>query len=366
MNHVSAGRTTVRVRLSERSYDIEIGRDCLHEAATIVADRLSARHALLITDENVRDPHALRVMSALSDRGVRTDLLAVPAGEESKSAAQAERLWNALAERNADRKSIVVAVGGGVVGDLAGFVAATFARGLRLVQVPTTLVAQVDSSVGGKVGINLPLGKNLVGAFWQPAAVLIDVGVLDTLPQREYRSGLAEVVKYGVIRDAAFFEFLEQKAPAVLQRQEHCLRHIVQRCCQLKADVVEQDERETTGLRAMLNYGHTFAHAFETVSGYGKLLHGEAVAIGMECAARLAHRLGRVELDFVHRQRALLTALGLPTKTAGLAVDALLEAMGRDKKAQHGCMRLILPTRLGHVELVDGVDAAVVRAVLSE
>jgi 3-dehydroquinate synthase len=249
----------------------------------------------------------------------------------------------------------VLAIGGGVVGDLAGFVASTFARGLQFFQVPTTLLAQVDSSVGGKVGINLPGAKNMVGAFWQPRGVRIDVDVLATLPDREYRAGLAEVVKYGVILDAEFFAFLEQSVAAINAHDPAVLTRVIERCCRLKADVVEQDECELTGLRAVLNYGHTFAHAFEAAGAYGLLLHGEAVAIGMECAARLAHRMNRIDDEFLSRQTALLTALHLPTEVPDFDGDELVRIMRRDKKVDEGQLRFVLPARLGHVELVKDV-----------
>jgi 3-dehydroquinate synthase len=258
----------------------------------------------------------------------------------------------------------MVAVGGGVIGDLAGFVAATFARGLPFVQVPTTLLAQVDSSVGGKVGINLAGGKNMVGAFWQPAGVLIDTAVLSTLSDREYRAGLAEVVKYGVILDAAFFAYLEGHAAELAARDAEVLRHVIARSCQLKASVVERDEREQSGLRAVLNYGHTFCHALETVTGYGKYLHGEAVAIGMLCASRLAERLGRVDKTFTERQQKLLETLGLPVDFPAVDHDSLLHAMSHDKKVEHGRLRFVLPTRMGHVELVGDVAQEDVRAAL--
>src|SRR5262249_13448415 len=226
--------------------------------------------------------------------------------------ALADGPYDALANLPADRKTPVLAVGGGVVGDLAGFVAATYNRGLPFLQVPTTLVAMVDSAVGGKVGVNHPKGKNLIGAFHQPAGVWIDTAYLDSLPDREYRSGLAEVVKYGVILDAEFFGWLEDNIDAVLVREPATVRYIVERCCQLKAYIVEQDEREETGLRMMLNYGHTFAHAFETVGGYGAWLHGEAVAAGMICASRLAQRYGLVGADVTERQGNLLRQFELP------------------------------------------------------
>jgi 3-dehydroquinate synthase len=362
---VSPSANTLRVNLGPRSYEIAIDRGLIAEAGQFVAERLDCRHAAVITDEHVRSLHGDPVAASLTSRGIRADLLTVPAGEKSKCPAEAERLWNRLVESGAGRKTVIVAVGGGVVGDLAGFVAATFARGLPFIQVPTSVIAQVDSSVGGKVGINLPSAKNLVGAFWQPAGVLIDTKVLDTLPEREFLSGMAEVVKYGVILDAHFFEYLEQNVEPILRRDADVLAHLIERSCRLKADVVEQDEREETGLRAVLNYGHTFCHAIETVAGYGRFLHGEAVAIGMVLAAQLAERMGRIDASFTRRQRDLLAALKLPVKVTNLDVDELLSAMQRDKKVEHGSLRFVLPTRLGHVELVGQVDPALVKQVVT-
>ena len=358
--------TTIRVALQERSYDIAIGRGNMAAAGDFLRHRLKATHAVIITDTNVRSLFATPIEKSLTSAGVRCDVLTVPAGEESKSIVQAEKLWNELVGRGADRKTVVVAVGGGVVGDLAGFVAATFGRGLAFVQVPTTLLAQVDSSVGGKVGINLASAKNMVGAFWQPAGVLIDLDALTTLPDREYRAGLAEVVKYGVILDADFFTYLEMHVGEIEARHPTVLEHLVARSCQLKAEVVQQDEREETGLRAVLNYGHTFCHAIETVTGYGKYLHGEAVAIGMTCAAKLAKSLGRVDVEFVQRQQSLLEALRLPVAVHGLDNAALLAAMHRDKKAEHGRLRFVLPLRMGHVEVVGDIDEGTVRHCLDE
>jgi 3-dehydroquinate synthase len=353
--------TTIRVALSERSYEIHIARGNLAEAGPLLGKVLSAKHAVVITDSGIPARYADQLNQSLTAAGLRADVLVVPAGEASKSVREAEHLWNELSRLKADRKTIVVALGGGVVGDLAGFVAATYARGLALVQIPTTLLAQVDSSVGGKVGINLPAAKNIVGAFWQPAAVLIDLAVLATLPEREYRSGLAEVVKYGVILDADFFAWLESHATELNARDPQALEHVVARSCRLKADVVERDERELTGLRAVLNYGHTFCHAIETVSGYGTYLHGEAVAIGMVCASRLAERLGRIETSLTARQETLLRKLGLPTAIGDLNRDSLVAAMQHDKKTEHGELRFVLPSRLGHVELVGQVDPALAR-----
>jgi len=352
---------TIRVELGKRSYDLRIGSDILAEAGSFVAERLKGKHAVAITDEHVRDPHAVAVAASLQQQGIRCETLAVPAGEETKCVEQAGELWNRLLELGADRQTIIVAVGGGVVGDLAGFVAATYARGIPFVQVPTSLMAQVDSSVGGKVGINLPLAKNLVGAFWQPAGVLIDLAVLDTLPDREYRSGLAEVVKYGVILDEEFFRYLEGHVREINVRDEATLQHLVRRSCELKAQVVAADEHEETGQRAVLNYGHTFCHAIEAIAGYGTFLHGEAVAIGMICASRLAELVGRIDGELTARQERLLAALGLPTSVTGLDIEPLMAAMQRDKKAEAGRPRFVLPARIGYVELVGGVDEALVR-----
>ncbi|MCI0334641.1 MAG: 3-dehydroquinate synthase [Planctomycetes bacterium] len=346
---------TVHVNLGPRSYDIEIGNGNLAEAAKFCDAEADDAHAVVITDSNVDGLYTETVTDPLADLGCEVDILVIEAGEQSKSSDVAAELWERMLDEGADRKSVVVALGGGVVGDLAGFVAATFGRGLRFVQIPTTLLAQVDSSVGGKVGINLPGGKNMVGAFWQPRGVLIDVDVLQSLPDREYRAGLAEVVKYGVIQDADFFAYLEANIEPVNDREPSVLTRIVERCCRLKADVVEQDEREETGLRSILNYGHTFCHAFEAATGYEQLLHGEGVAIGMMCAARLSERLGRVDAAFVERQRVLLEAFRLPLDVPDVDRDELIELMYRDKKVERGKLRFVLPTRMGHVELVRDV-----------
>jgi 3-dehydroquinate synthase len=353
---------SLRVNLGPRSYDIAIGSGTGRSFAGSLRDRLpQAGRGLVVADTHTR-PHAEQLADLLGTDG----LAVVPAGEGSKSLAAAAELYTHLARRAADRKTPVIAVGGGVVGDLAGFVAATYNRGLPLVMVPTTLLAMVDSSVGGKVGINLPEGKNLVGAFHQPSGVWIDTALLDTLPAREYRSGLAEVVKYGVILDAEFFAWLETNADAVLDRDPAAVTHIVARSCRLKADVVERDEREETGLRMVLNYGHTFAHAFESVGGYGTWLHGEAVAAGMACASRLAGRRGLIAADVTARQVALLRRFGLPTEPRpDWEADALLAVMRRDKKNVGGRLRLIVPTRLGEVAAFDDVPVAEVREVLT-
>jgi 3-dehydroquinate synthase len=356
---------TVRVNLGPRSYDIALASGDpagLGPFARQAAPRSSS--ALVVADANTH-PHAAAVAHSLRQTGARTALAVVEPGEASKSLDCAAGLYDQLASLPADRTTLVVAVGGGVVGDLAGFVAATYNRGLPLLMVPTSLLAMVDSSVGGKVGVNHPKGKNLIGAFHQPVGVWIDTAYLATLPEREFRSGLAEVVKYGVILDAEFFAFLEANASTILTRQANHLEHIVGRSCRLKADVVEQDEREETGLRAILNYGHTFAHAFETVGGYGAWLHGEAVAAGMVCASRLAERLELIPAEVTGRQVKLLSAFGLPTAPdPAWAAGELLDVMRRDKKAEAGKMRFVLPTRLGHVETFAGVPEWLVWEVL--
>jgi 3-dehydroquinate synthase len=357
---------TVHVNLGPRSYDIEIGSGNLPDAAKFCDAEQDDAHVVVITDSNVDELYSEPISNALQEAGAQIDVLIVEAGEQSKASDVAADLWEQLLDQGADRQTVVVALGGGVVGDLAGFVAATFTRGLRFVQIPTTLLAQVDSSVGGKVGINLPGGKNMVGAFWQPRGVLIDVDVLASLPDREFRAGLAEVVKYGVIQDADFFAYLEANVAKVNARDPAVLTHIVERCCRLKADVVEQDEREETGLRSILNYGHTFCHAFEAATGYEKLLHGEGVAIGMMCAARLAERLKRVDAKFVARQQALLEAFKMALDVPNVDRDELVELMFRDKKVERGKLRFVLPTRMGHVELVRDVVTDDVVAAMNE
>jgi 3-dehydroquinate synthase len=363
---------TIRVRLaaaSDRSYDVVCGSGLAPSLAAALRDA-GAERAVVVSDAAVAASHGRTMREELAAAGIRDTLVPVPSGETSKSATELARLWDAFAAAGVDRSTHVVAVGGGVVGDLAGFVAATFMRGLPFWQVPTTLVAQVDSSVGGKTGINLAAGKNLVGAFWQPRGVFADIATLATLPHREFVSGLAEVVKYGMILDPDFFVWLEHHAADLLARDADALLHVVRRSVELKAAVVEADERETSGARAALNYGHTFGHAYEAAVGYGRLLHGEAVAIGMARAARLAAALDRLTREVVHRQDRLLTALGLPISPSHLepppAAAELVALMGRDKKATGGRLRFVLPDRIGHVDLVDDVPERQVLDTLAD
>lgn len=355
----------VQVHLGDRSYDIDIVREGTEGLGRFARPLSQGKLAFVVTDQNVQS-HAGKVTAALEAVGFHCETQVLPAGESQKSLASASILYDRLADLHADRKTLVVAVGGGVIGDLTGFVAATYNRGLKLLMVPTTLLAMVDSSVGGKVGVNHPRGKNLIGAFHQPAGVWISIPGLHSLPEREYVSGLAEVVKYGVILDAGFFSFLEDNRQAILKREHEVVEDIVAVACRLKAGVVEQDEREETGLRAILNYGHTFAHAFETVAGYGTWLHGEAVAAGMVCASKLAERKGRITADVTARQRRLLRDFGLPTRPLDWPSDDLLAVMRRDKKSISGQLRFILPRHLGAVEMVEDIDEKDVRQVLAD
>jgi 3-dehydroquinate synthase len=356
----------VRVDLKERAYDIHIASAGVVDIGAFARQRCKGGQALVVTDEHVGPRREPPVVQSLEQSGFAVRSVTLPAGESVKSLASASRLYDVLADLHADRRTLVVPLGGGVIGDLAGFVAATFNRGLPLLMIPTTLLAMVDSSVGGKVGVNHPRAKNLIGAFHQPVGVWIDTGMLDTLPEREYHSGLAEVVKYGVILDAEFFAYVEANADALLARAPGAVRHVIARCCQLKANVVERDEREETGYRAILNYGHTFAHAFETVSGYGAWLHGEAVAAGMASAARLAASRGLIAAEIGERQDRLLARLGLPTRPERWPVEQLLSVMQSDKKNIDGRLRFVLPHRLGEVALVDDVTEAEVRRTLEQ
>ena len=377
LNDSIASETAARevtVPLDGRSYRIVIQPKSDLSPAAIAAEIRTEisdlTHALVIADEAVvskwSDPLAdqLRQSTADSSETVRVSVATVPSGEPSKSVSRLEELWRWMADERADRRSVVVAVGGGVVGDLAGFAAATYTRGIRFVQVPTTLLAMVDSSVGGKTGINLPTAKNMVGAFWQPALVVIDPAVLSTLPERSYRSGLAEVVKYGVIDDDAFFGWLERNANALVEMGDDAVAYAIQKSCESKARVVGEDERESSGRRAILNYGHTFAHAIEATSGYGVLMHGEAVSIGMQMAANLAIRLGMCDADLLPRQTSLLKACGLPTTLAAADPDQMLPAMMRDKKVAHGKLRFVLPTKIGEVVLAGDIDPSAVRSAI--
>ena len=348
----------VRVELGERSYDIVIGSGLLSQAAEYLRPLKLGKRGVIITDTNVESRYADVLSKALSKDGISAEVLSVTPGEASKSLRQANRLFEKMPSLGLDRHSFLIALGGGVVGDVAGYVAACYLRGIALVQVPTSLLAQVDSSVGGKVGVNLPQGKNLVGAFHQPRLVLADTDTLATLPARELRSGFAEVIKHGAIRDAAFFEWLEREHRQVFALDAVAVTHVVRRCGEIKAEVVSADERES-GLRAILNFGHTLGHAMEALSEYVGLLHGEAIAMGMCCGAQMSMKragLGEAEAKRLHD---LIAAAGLPTKLGKtFKVSELLAAARLDKKARNGKLRFVLLKRLGEAIISDAVTDA--------
>ncbi len=322
-----------------------------------------AGRAFVVTDRNVYSSYGQQLAEVLKASGFEPVMNVVNAGEQTKSLTSLELLYDWLVEAKAERSDIIVAVGGGVVGDLAGYVAATYLRGMPLVQVPTTLLAQVDSSIGGKTGVNHPKGKNLIGAFYPANLVVIDTATLNSLPAREYRSGLGEVVKYGVIMDAPLFDLIEARQADLLKQAEDVVDKVVARCAELKMQVVGEDERES-GLRTILNYGHTIGHALEAATNYEVLLHGEAVAIGMSGAAQIAVALGKFDEASSERIRVLLKGLGLPYAARGLAWEVVRDAMSMDKKTKSGKIRWVLPTSIGSVEVTPDVPDETVESVL--
>jgi 3-dehydroquinate synthase len=355
---------TVRVALGSRSYPIQIGAGVL-DAAELYRPHLGAGGVAVITNAVVAPLYLARVKAALARAGAQSTIdVLVEDGEQAKSWPMLERVFDALLGARLGRDGIIVALGGGVVGDLAGFAAAVYQRGIPFIQVPTTLLAQVDSSVGGKTGVNHARGKNMIGAFHQPACVLADVGALATLPERELRAGIAEVIKHGFALDAALVEWLETNMARLLARDPAALTHVVRRSCELKAQVVADDEREAGG-RAVLNFGHTFAHAIEAGAGYGVWLHGEAVAAGMVMAAELSARCGHLAPVDVARVRRLVQRAGLPATPPAMGPGRYLELMAGDKKAAAGRIRYVLLERIGHAALHADVDEGVVREVVA-
>jgi 3-dehydroquinate synthase len=342
--------TPLRVDLGERSYPIHIGSGLLDDAG-LFQPHVGGRRAAIVTNATVEPLYADRLAAALERAGARTMRIVLPDGEAHKTWQTLDRIFEALLKAQADRKTVLVALGGGVVGDLTGFAAATYQRGIAHLQVPTTLLAQVDSSVGGKTAINHPLGKNMVGAFHQPSAVIVDTATLATLPPREFAAGLAEVVKYGAIHDLDFLAWIEAHVADLEGRDPATLAHAIRRSCAIKAAIVAEDERET-GARALLNFGHTFGHAIESAAGYGAWLHGEAVAAGMALAARFSVRTGRISQADAERLIALLARLKLPVAPPSIPRDVWLEYMGRDKKNESGRITLILLDRLGRAAVV--------------
>lgn len=356
---------SVKVSLGTRSYEIKIATGLLAGLGADCAALSLGQKCAVITDTNVAERYAKPALASLKRAGFDCVLLTVPAGETAKRLKQVESCFNQLAAHRLERKSFIVALGGGVVGDLAGFVAASYLRGIPFVQVPTTLLSQVDSSVGGKTGVNLEAGKNLVGAFYQPRVVLCDLATFRTLPDREFRAGLAEVIKYGIIYDAELFTRLERDMAKILRRDAASLSHIVARSCEIKADVVSQDETEG-GLRAILNFGHTVGHAIEAITSYGHYLHGEAISIGQVAAAHLSAELTGLPASDVVRIRALFVAAGLPVsmKLSSVQRTKLLAAMTLDKKVSAGEIKFVLAERIGKVVWGRRVPAAAVRRAL--
>ena len=356
----------VKVPLGNRSYEIMIGTGLLARLGTECARLGLQPRCAIISDTNVARRYGKAAQQTLGRAGFDTTLVTVPAGETAKSLKTVQACYDELAAQRLERKSFIVALGGGVVGDLAGFVAATYLRGIAFVQVPTTLLAQVDSSVGGKVGVNLKAGKNLVGAFYQPRLVLCDLDTLASLPKREFRAGLAEVIKYGIIYDSALFRRLERDLPKLLARDPQTLAAVVARCCEIKAEVVRQDETEG-GLRAILNFGHSVGHALEAISHYGRYLHGEAISIGQVAAANLSARTLGLPKSEVKRIADLLRRAGLPTEVRLNAIQQkkLLAAMQLDKKVSGGEIKFVLARRIGKVEFGQKVPTALLREAIN-
>ena len=361
----------VEVDLGKRTYPIHIGPGIINHAQEYIGEIIKGRHVVIIVDEAIRDHHLTALSNAIEDTIQKLDVVTVPSGEASKSIATFGAVIEDILSLNVDRNVLLIALGGGVIGDLVGFVAASLLRGVNFIQVPTTLLAQVDSSVGGKTGINAKAGKNLIGAFHQPLAVLADTDTLKTLPIREVRAGYAEVAKYGLLGDAKFFEWLEENLEDVLSLQDDCLVEAVARCCRAKAMIVAEDEKEA-GRRALLNLGHTFGHAYEAEAGYdGTVLHGEAVAAGMTDAFRLGLRLGVCNSDDLSRVKSHLNKAGLPTSRAMLSnmlgeakVSQLMSHMQKDKKVSAGQIVFIVPHGIGNAQVDKSVDADLARDVM--
>jgi 3-dehydroquinate synthase len=357
---------TVSVQLGNRSYAIKIAPGLLQKLGGECARLNLGNRCVIITDTNVGRKFAKPVYESLVKAGFEPALITVPAGETAKSLKSVQSCFDQLAAQRLERKSFIVALGGGVVGDLAGFVAATYLRGIPFVQIPTTLLAQVDSSVGGKTGVNLRAGKNLVGAFYQPKLVLCDLETLKTLPEREFRAGLAEVIKYGIIFDAKLFAQLERDLPKILKRDEKVLVPIIARCCEIKAEVVSQDETES-GLRAILNFGHTIGHAIENSFGYGKFLHGEAISIGQVAAAKLSRKILGLSQRDVERIESLFLRAGLPVQINLNASQRkkLFAAMKLDKKVSGGEIKFVLAKKIGKAVWGQKVSSGLIEETLA-
>src|SRR3989337_1262259 len=355
---------TIRVNLSSNSYNIYIDNGILERVGDTLVKEKTPCKTLLITDKNIEKVYGNIVAESLIRNKFDVRIVSLKPGEDQKTLETAITLYDACFDHKLGRHSMIIALGGGVVGDISGFVASTFMRGIPFIQIPTSLLAQVDSSIGGKVAVNHPKGKNMIGSFYQPKAVFIDTDTLSTLPAPELVAGLVEVIKYGVIRDAELFEFIEKSLYGILQLNHHALLKIIATSCQIKANVVEEDEKEKH-LRAILNYGHTIGHAIETVTNYKKYRHGEAVAIGMLYATKVAIDMGLTDNTVFERQFSLIKRLGLPLYT-GLKPEEIVKILYADKKAIAGKLRFILPTKIGEVIISDQVTEEVLYLVLSK
>ena len=353
------------IRVSDQqNCTIEVRSAGLQQLAQVLRDDLRPPAVVIVSDANVDRIYGQTVVGQFARLSSRVESVVLPIGESTKSAVRLHELWSRFAQWQLHRDAVIVALGGGVIGDLAGFAAATYTRGLQWIGLPTSLMAQVDSSIGGKVGINLESAKNIVGAFWQPTQVIIDPTALGTLSDRDFRSGLAEVVKYAVISGPTLWDQLDRNGAAILAREPSALRNVIVECCAAKVAIVSADPLERNGQRAVLNFGHTFGHALETVLGYGELSHGEAVAIGMVCASRLAEQIGLAEKGLCSDLRTILAKFGLPTEFPQVSHDEILQVMSLDKKNRAGKLRLVLAKRIGHVELAEEVDPSAVLAAL--
>ncbi len=353
---------TLTVGLAERSYFIHIGND-LRFNGDLLMPHLPNKKAAVVTNTTVAPLYLESLRAMLATYGVETIPIILPDGEKYKNTETLGLIYDALLTHRCERNTPLIALGGGVIGDMTGYAAATYLRGVPFIQIPTTLLAQVDSSVGGKTGINHPLGKNMIGAFYQPQVVLADIATLNTLPDQELRAGIAEVIKYGLIRDLPFFEWLEQNMAKLLARDAEALQYAITRSCQNKAEVVGADERES-GERALLNLGHTFGHAIETGMGYGTWLHGEGVAAGTIMAADLSHRLGWISEQDVARTRRMFECAGLPVVAPALGTEKYLQLMGLDKKVVGGKMRFVLLKSIGHAVVSGDVPEELLRQTL--
>lgn len=354
---------TLNVALAKRSYPIHIGRGLLTDASLILP-HLKRKHVAIVTNTTVAPLYLAQITDTLQAVGVQVIPIILPDGEAYKNSDTLNLIYDALLQNRCERSTTLIALGGGVIGDLTGYAAATFLRGVPFIQIPTTLLSQVDSSVGGKTGINHPLGKNMIGAFYQPQVVLADIDTLQTLPPREFSAGVAEVIKYGLIRDAQFFDWLERHMAQLMQLDEAVLSEAIYRSCQNKADVVAKDEHEQ-GERALLNLGHTFGHAIENAMGYGVWLHGEAVAAGTMMAADLSQRMDWLSADEVARIKNSLLAANLPLDPPKLGAAKYLDLMGLDKKVENGKIRLVLQQGIGRAVITSDYDADQLNASLS-